>query len=191
MDCLFRIQLHSEKEDRMVWVGLGATAGFLISIIIIFHMTGDFFPDLVSVFLMGFLGIFVWALFTATFGVIGLGISVGVGAIKPAPYEFEGRVELAALRDTAGIEGRVFLSTSYIGTSYYYIFYQRNANGELRLEFIHPDNTVIFEEDREDAFIDIHGKDNIRLFAIEFASDRYEIHVPKGSVLKEFQLGLK
>lgn len=147
--------------------------------------------DFITVLFGGFLGLLLAGLIACAAGGVGFGIAVGLGHAFPAEYKYAGDIHLVALQDTQGVEGRFFLGSGSINSAPTYTFYYEDGTGAIKRGSIWAYGVAVYEEDREDAFIRVEKKDNIRPFGIEFTGDRYEVHVPKGTVLRTFKLDLE
>lgn len=115
-----------------------------------------------------------------------------MGHATSTEYQFERQIDLVTLKDTSGVEGRFFLGTGRTASKFYYSYYYETNSGGVRFGRIDADDTVVYEENRDDAIIRVYGKDNVRAFGIEFADDKYEISVPRGTILRGYsQLDLE
>lgn len=142
-----------------------------------------------------------WRIFlTLTLG--GMGFITGtliaylIGVLPlSSEYVVTEKIELVALQDTGGIRGEFFLGSGSIESEFYYVFYKKTKNGSIKFDKIQANNAVsIWEEERKDGKIDILKKKFKSKFGILFAlseTTKYEIFIPKSSILKNFQLDLK
>jgi hypothetical protein len=131
----------------------------------------------------GFLGLF-----------LGLGLAWVIGTTLPSKYVLKSQIELVAMQDTANVQGSFFLGSGTIESKPYYVFYQKTGKG-LKFGKIPVENVIVYEEKgRTDGLINVYAKrftkDVYKLFAV-VSGTRYEIFIPKGSILRDFKLDLK
>lgn len=139
------------------------------------------------------MGVFMSVIFGFFGLLLGFGISVGVGAALPKEYVLDKQMELVAIQDTSGIQGRFFLGAGTIESKFYYVFYQRERNG-IRFGNVPAENAVVYEENRDDGLIKEYDKRFMAGWHDFFGAtwgERYDIFIPEGSILHEFNLDLK
>jgi len=134
-------------------------------------------------------------------GLIGLLIAGLIGPSIPGKYMLEDQFELAALRDNVAMKGNFFLASGSFGEEYYYRFYKKERDGALIPNKIVANRQVrIYEEERTDGVLKIFKmkpveKTHFNLFGLSTADwcgrKRYEFHIPKGSILHQFELDLR
>lgn len=125
---------------------------------------------------------------------IGIGISFGVGAALPKEYVMDRQIELVTIQDTSGIQGSFFLGTGHIESKSYYVFYQKEGNG-VRFGKVSAEKAVVYEEERNGGLIKTYTRQFTsgwhNAFGTTLGGEKYEIFIPQGSILHEFQLDLK
>ncbi len=145
----------------------------------------------------GFLVVGVCAFFGAMIALM-LGIVGNENLPKKWSKEYTS-VKLVNMRDQAGTSGSFFLGSGGFSSSSYYTYYREERGGGFKKELLNPNNLAgseseitIFEEARKDG--------ELRIFRLEYAeewykffgkspvSQRYEFHIPKGSIARGFVL---
>jgi hypothetical protein len=123
-----------------------------------------------------------------------------------APNEWlnVGTSELVSLKDNSVISGNFFLGCGTISGSQHYFFYKKTDRGGFVLNNVSTYQTEIFEEERTngelkvlllrycdgDSFVGKIRKIGILPVFPEMVPKhyRYEIRVPKGTIIREFKL---
>lgn len=105
-------------------------------------------------------------------------------------YSLEKTLELVVLQDNVGFQqGRFYLGSGFIGHRLSYVFYYKEGGG-FRLDKIFAENTTVYEQERNDGLIKIYKFKKAGLIQDSWFT-RYEIFIPKGSILQQFQLDAK
>jgi len=132
--------------------------------------------------------------------IVGIYTAIEPGTIHH--YEFE-KVELTTLGGTSELQGSFFLGSGSVGTEQFYRFYYKTADGGKKFGKISAEagNVTVYEEDRKDAYITKVGEESMystkeHLWLIpKILNDKknwkYAIHVPKGTIKKEYNIDLK
>jgi hypothetical protein len=102
--------------------------------------------------------------------------------------------ELISITRDQSISGSFFLGCGSIGSSSYYVFYQKNGNGGYRLEKIRTNNADIYMSNDETPRWgrSYHGK-NLGWWVVPWkmqrrVGQRYYIFVPEGTIIQDFRL---
>lgn len=130
----------------------------------------------------------------------GLMIAFGIG--EPIPVkEFAKEIKLVALKDTSGIRGTFFLGSGSVRQEFYYFFYKKEKDGSVTFDKLLARNVKIYEEERKDGVIKAFEKRPIKKISLSLfgfhhpangdRDQRYEIHIPKGSIERTFKLDLQ
>lgn len=134
---------------------------------------------------------FVVAVLAIASAPIGLGISFGVGAIAPPDFTLDRETRLVSIKDVQGVEGRFgFLGSGYIRSRFYYTFYEDVGDGS-KFGRINANKTIVHEEERDDALLRVYKKDAGWLFGLTPKDEKYEVFIPEGSILHDFELDLE
>lgn len=170
----------------------------IVSSVIIFIMVaikcqwGDYPADKTEEVIEGlWIGLLIGA-------IIGPLTALKIGTFFPKTYVLTETTELVALHDNSASQGNFFLGCGTMDSEFYYVFYQKEGNAVKFRKISAEDyyeTPLIFEEDRSDAILQKYTKrfmkeKNVR-WGIFIGSIKYEFHIPKGSILKNFQLDLK
>jgi len=173
------------KEEKMIPVILGFVLGIIFGRKLIKNVGIGDVVSVIMTLIAGFIG--------AGIGII---IAIGIGVFLPSEYVLDNQIEIVALKDNRSIEGDFFLGCGSINSEFYYFFYKKEKDGSLTFDKIAANShTKIYEEERKDGMIEIFEKRFIKeshyIFGVPFDSPKCKIHVPKGSVLRQFELDLK
>jgi hypothetical protein len=170
---------------------------------------------MITVIICGVIGFFIgvvvegddsWLMKMAVgflFGLIGLFMGVIVGLIisgfLPTTIVLEQEIELVALKDTNGVNGKFFLGCGNIHSNWYYVFYTKDPDGKIKFNRLSADDddVSIVEEERQGGTLKVYGKEFAKKSYKNWGliprsgSSKYEIHVPKGTVITDFNLDLQ
>ena len=116
-------------------------------------------------------------------------------------YEIE-KKELVALENSREVQGSFFLGCGNINNEQYYVFFYNTPNGGKKFDKINAKNTIIYEENRKDAYLakevmEKRYSDKIRQWLIpKFIGNicffnNYIIRVPKGTIRTGYNLSLE
>lgn len=108
-------------------------------------------------------------------------------------YVLDSQLELVALQDNNGIHGDFFLGSGFIESELYYVFYYKYEDKEgagFKTDRILAKNAIVYEQIRNDGLVKIY-KFSRGGFLRKTVFERYEIFIPKGSILRQFQLDAK
>lgn len=138
-------------------------------------------------FLLGLIGLFV-----------GILVSLVIGDFLPTSIVLEQEVELVAFKDTNGVNGKFFLGCGNVHSNWYYIFYVKDPDGKIKfIRLLADDDVSIVEEERQGGMLKVYGKEFAKKSYKNWGliprsgSSKYEIHVPKGTVITDFNLDLQ
>ncbi len=119
-------------------------------------------------------------------------IAITIGKTMPTVEQTD-RVELANVSSNSTISGKFYLGSGRISeVMHYHYFYE--DNGGYRYDKLSvEDDVMIFEEDREDAYLLTKKNECINTFSWfgvckNRDSSSYEFHIPEGGILKEYSL---
>lgn len=133
------------------------------------------------------------AFFTVTISVVVLMAIAGiVGGKLPVVGVEKERIELISLRDDSDLSGRFFLGSGFINSTEYYFYYSQANNGGYIPGKIPVDNVTIFEDQTENAYIIVLKPKFINPVSYWIAlipnETMYEVHVPPGTILRQFSI---
>ena len=102
--------------------------------------------------------------------------------------------KLIAFNDGQGIKGNFsgifFVGHGTIDSVSYYFMYAENSDGGIKQLRVRVDNAVIYEEDRKDGLL--NGCEIRNGFGnLNKDLTKYVIHVPKGTVIRQFKADLE
>jgi hypothetical protein len=171
----------------MAFLLIGGVVGVISGLVLALQDGGDT-DDKVAGALVGcligvFLGLFVAFAFV-------------MGGPQHASVE-RSRTPLVALQDTVSVQGRFFLGSGSINGELVYVYYYETEDGGIRSGYVSANRSVVYEEDRADALVVTYEEylepSPFRLISgYNGASSRtYKIYVPKGTVVRSFQLDLE
>ena len=131
--------------------------------------------------------------------IVGLG-AIGGGAVAMAVGYFPGqhatqheRIDLVALQDNVGAEGRFFLGTGYIENKLNYFYYRKDGDA-YRADKETADGAVIYQDEISQPYLLTYYSSFNHSFWYFFGfpskSQRSQFHVPKGSIKENFTLDL-
>lgn len=124
---------------------------------------------------------------------IGTFISIMVGTCMPKEYVVVKEVEIVSMKNINSIQGRFILGTGGLETESDYIYWKKEGDG-IKLDKIPVKKTIIYEEeDRSDGLIKVieeeFKEENYCLFGTIMSTNRrYEVFVPKGSIVYDIRL---
>lgn len=126
-----------------------------------------------------------------------LGGAVVVGELTHS-YHFDREVELITLKDAQNnnIDGSFFLGTGSVDSelNFYYVYYYEDEDGSIRLGKANSKYARVYEEDRDTAVVKTYEKTALSKFGLTFRDGRptrYEIFVPRGTILPGYKLDLE
>lgn len=128
--------------------------------------------------------------------IVGIAIAIIIGVNAPNEYFISKRVDIISLDDGTKINGNFILGSGTIDQESYYIFYEISPNGAISQHKLSVSDTYIYEDQDSSAFINYYklrltGCKDWGLKSIFINNDRYnEIHVPKGTIIRQFNLDL-
>ncbi len=123
-----------------------------------------------------------------------LGVAVAfwlglAGATRPVTVATE---ELVSLRNGEVASGHFFLGVGTLEGRQYYFYFKKQDSGFV-LEKLATDDVTIYEEDRADGRLVVLRKKFVSsrtyLWALPPLERIHRIHVPKGSIKRDFTLG--
>jgi len=143
-----------------------------------------------------------WAIPRGIFGaligaLIGFFLSMFFSAIPPTKYELSKEIELVSLRHGENsVRGSFFLGCGSVESNPSYIYYVSVGPDIYQMKTIKvTDSVFVYEEDRTDGVLKVYAK-KFANKSYNWLSDesllegeeRYEFHIPKGSILRDFSL---
>lgn len=127
-------------------------------------------------------------------GFVALFVSLLVGAfVYDAKYD-EYQFDVMAANDGSVVQGRFGIFSGYIDEESYYFFYREYEDGRIEQGRIKESQTAIYQDQETDAFIKVRKDEgfDLGLWGIRPGYEtRYEIHVPKGSVIEDVRFDLE
>ncbi|HTW96771.1 MAG TPA: hypothetical protein VMD74_03915 [Candidatus Methylomirabilis sp.] len=129
-------------------------------------------------------------------------VSLLAGVALPHRCDFReyDNLKLIAVKSSASQAGSFFLGSGIIDGARYCEFYSQAADGGKHYGKVLAENTTVYEEERSDGYLAALSSHpvfsrwiNYWLIpsgAYDACTDKYSIHVPKGTVKPGFDLGL-
>lgn len=117
-------------------------------------------------------------------------------------HEVKDRHDIIAMKDVSSIYGSMFLGSGTIKERNYYFYYEKNNSGAISQHRVAADITLVYE-DTEDSigYVELHRYDlnyPYSEWAIQNGCgcdkprfNHAEVHIPKGSVIRQFKLDLQ
>jgi hypothetical protein len=135
-------------------------------------------------------GVLVGALFG---GSISLLVSEGYKDEMVSYHKYNKR-EIYALQDNINTNGSFFLGSGKIDGEMYYYYYEKLTNGGFKSHKIQSSSVIVFEDQDSTAYIINTYKrlpKDHSAYNWTFRMPGTEIHVPKGSIVHDYNLDLK
>lgn len=120
------------------------------------------------------------------------GVSAAVSDIDDREHSYTFPIEAAA--DDSLASGRMFLFGGSLNEEPMYFYYTESADGAITQGHIPVDQAKIYEDQETEGYIKVYeDKGEITPFIIHtsWSDPEYEIHVPKGSVVTQFNFDLE
>ncbi len=131
-------------------------------------------------------------IFPMALGLFGLLIGIYTTKVVPKKWERTEVTSLATLKGTGSVGGNFFLGSGQVGPAYYYYYRVGSGNGPYNVYPRSSANSSEFEEDRKDAemwsFSQIPVDPIWYIIAVPTFRERYEFHVPQGSIDRSYKL---
>lgn len=154
------------------------------------------------------LSAFVWAdwgdkCFSFFFSAVGTAMAVilsllltgaiGYFTIDLAPYRQTYRFGVLAANDSTNMSGRFGIFSGYTNEEWRYFFYREYANGGIRMGSIDEDRTVVYQDAELDPYVIVFEQETIKRWYgwRQGGYKKYELHVPRGTVIEETRLDLE
>lgn len=126
-------------------------------------------------------------------------VPMNIGAVIWTDHdkaEYTGSFSIIAAADGSLTEGSFFIFGGQIEETPMYFFYRQDSNtGAIKQGHIPVNKTVIYEDQENKGYVDIYRDEHYFgdwYWAISNNSEaKYEIHVPKGSVVRQFDFDLE
>ncbi len=124
---------------------------------------------------------------------VGNGVGLLIAMAVPQHWAEVSKVDLVNLRDADGVEGNFFLGSGHIeSTPYYFCYYEISDGGFVPWRVKADGDVTIYEEDRQDASLvryqEVFKNQAWEWIAVDFHSDRYTFHIPKGTIKRGYSL---
>lgn len=106
----------------------------------------------------------------------------------------QGSFEIIAAADGSLTEGNFFIFGGQIEEEPMYFFYRQDANGGIRQGHVPVNDSVIYEAEQNKGYIEVFKGEDYDAgwyFMIGSGDRKYEIYVPKGSVVRTFDFDLE
>lgn len=128
--------------------------------------------------------------------VFGSLVGMFAGSFFQKQWTLNEEARLVTLRTTDGLQGTFFLASGSIGDAQYYFFYKEVEGGGYKPDkILVADNVTIYEEDREDGMVKVYRYGIVnppRWFIVAPNSTiqrvKYEFHIPRGAIKRNFIL---
>ncbi len=132
------------------------------------------------------------SLFAALVGAASVIPAFIMGLFPKREWRLTAGVTLVSLRGQSGVRGNFFLGTGASRALSTTSTTRRWGEGYRPGKIPIDDNVTVFEEDRQDGEL-IEFKERFthrwwKVVALEFAATKYEIRIPQGSLLRDFEL---
>ncbi|MFA6436660.1 MAG: hypothetical protein WC242_00890 [Candidatus Paceibacterota bacterium] len=172
----------------MFFIIAGGVIGFFIGLISVFKNHCKRIGEIVGEFVCGvFMCAFVGFLLTVVFS-----------NILPTKYQTIKEVELTSLRNGGmSTSGTLFLGCGSVESKPCYFYYTAVGENIYQMESVEiTDRTFVYEENRANGVFEIHSRvpaapfpfNCLMLKPFICGSDRYEFHIPRGSIAQTFSL---
>lgn len=142
--------------------------------------------DLASAAMCGF-----FTLFASCAAALIISLVVGIVVYDPDHYSYD--FDVMAAKDGSAVQGRFGIFGGFIDEKPYYFFYREFNDGRIKQGRIPANDTAIYQDQENDAFITVH-KTRAGINFWGFSEDEeptYEIHVPDGSVIQDVEFDLE
>lgn len=133
-------------------------------------------------------------IFTALSFIVGNLLVFVIGALLPTKMEVLDTMKMISVKDSNALEGSFVLGTGSINQVEYYTFYREWGNG-YKKEKVPVKDSVVFEENDKVAELIVMKKvykepwmNYVGLILTGQRKNEYELHVPKGTIIREFSL---
>ena len=140
-----------------------------------------------------FLGFFFTAISAVFAGISAFAISGAIGYFtsmeeKVEPYNFD----IVAVADGSSTDGSFFLFGGSIDEEPVYYFYRQRGGGAITQGYLPTGTTSIHEDSEVEGYVRVNKrKPYCELWRCQWASHKtYEVHVPEGSVVRQFKFDL-
>lgn len=154
------------------------------SVVIVWLSGGDSFEIDMSV-LMGMIigGLIIVPLFAIFFH----------AAFDSEEYVKE-NIQMVALKDNMATEGKFFLGSGTVDSSIKYFYMTKTEKG-LKIDSVNASDSYLVEDDSVNPYIEIHSTRFKNEFVEKWFPNWYSgytiIHIPKGSILYNYQVDLQ
>lgn len=101
------------------------------------------------------------------------------------------RRSIVSMSDGQTVEGNFFVGSGHIDGHEYYHYYAKMPNGSIRKGRRSCDLSEVFEHNGKHAYVIEYRSYNNSPFVIHKYRRKYEFHVPKNSVKRQFNLDLE
>lgn len=169
----------------MIILGLILLAGLYLTITETWRWHGDRLGTL-------FFGTIFTALAVLFGGLIVDGVATMVTDVEKREYSHQ--FDIIAAADGSLTDGHFFIFGGTLDEEPMYFYYHQDGNGAIRQGHIPVNDTVIYEDQETTGFIEVYDdKDEINLWYVHLmgSEPKYEVHVPKGSVVRTFNFDLE
>lgn len=120
-------------------------------------------------------------------GFLGYMISLVIFISGGGDYSLEKQLELVAVQDNQNIHRQFFLGTEHTGLESVYYFYYKQ-NGGLVLGKCPANRAIVYEQEgKKDGLVKVYKLNEWQALGLK----KYEIFIPKGSILQQFRLDAK
>lgn len=147
----------------------------------------DFGEYIISMF-VGFISFLItFLILLLTYGV--------AGSIADTNYELKSTQKIYCLNDSTNINGKMYLFSGSIDENDVYKMYVDNNGGKSLLK-VDANNSIIYEDNKtEIQTYECKFQNKYVVFILGevtmFSPNKYEIHIPKGSITTEYNVDLK
>lgn len=164
----------------MIWFIIAVVVAIVVGIAVTIDM-GDIF----DFFAGGFVGLLCAGFVALVINVIVAAAIDGNSTITKSSQD------LVSVRTAVTTEGEFYLGFGNVDDEAVYRFYVLNSNGSYSMRTLEADRVTIFESDGSPR-VDYYDSAPTHFWwsVINMESDRYEIHVPKGSIVPTVDLAL-
>ena len=125
---------------------------------------------------------------------VGILFAVIIFAVTPHDISKE-RHDLVAIKDGSGINGSFFLGCGTIEDRNYYYYYEKSNDNGYKQQKILVDKVVLYEDATDStAYIEFQhkiSKTPYKKWSVNCGCIQTKIHVPKGTIIKQFKLDLE
>lgn len=121
-----------------------------------------------------------WKIGLVSLIIVILAIGIPMMSIVPVQWEKYETLDIVSISDGSSIQGSFILGSGYIGDCPVFISYYKTTDGGYRLIRFYADRCIVYMDENNNPHVDS--------YRTECGNIRHEIHVPEGTVVRQFIL---